>query len=89
MAMIEHWKQWLFCEPAGLPCAGGVCGEQGEKFPLAHHTDRLNTREADQGNGSAALLIFEGRRQPKHGEAPLSRGMAVDHISWPSGGATR
>ncbi|OJU31396.1 MAG: hypothetical protein BGN89_09245 [Alphaproteobacteria bacterium 64-6] len=62
IVMIEHGDQWPFCEPAGLPCAGGVCGEQGEKFPLAPRIDQLNTREADQGNGSAALRIFEGRR---------------------------
>lgn len=78
-----------FCEAAGLPCAGGVCGEQGEKFPLAPQTDRLNTRETGQGNGSASSPHIRMAGQPEHGEAPLSRGLAVDLVSWPCGGATR
>lgn len=71
-----------FCEAAGLPCAGGVCGEQGEKFPLA-------PREVDQGNESAARRIFDWWRRREHGEAPLARGPADELISRRRGGATR
>lgn len=54
---------WPFCEPVGLTCAGDVCGEQGEKFPLAPPFE-FGIRKSLALRGDPQAIVFRGQIPP-------------------------